>query len=71
MSSHHASGYCARTHFLGAHEQQVLYRMRYSRHVLRIAEAPYIDIQGGTRFIRSSVVYEENLKLIGQRDNPV
>ena len=58
-------------YLFSAHEQQVLYRMCYSRQFLDIAEAADIDVHGGRSLVGVGIVNEKSLELVGQLDDSV
>jgi hypothetical protein len=58
-------------YLFSAHEQQVLYRMCYSRQFLDIAEAADIDVHGGRSLVRVGIVNEKSLELVGEFDDSV
>jgi hypothetical protein len=58
-------------YLLRAHEQQMLYRMRYARQILHVAEAANIDIHGRRGLVGIGIVDKQDFKLIGQFDDSV
>ena len=54
------------TYLLCTHEQQMLYRMRHARQIVRIAEATDIDVHGGRSLVGIRVMDEKCFELIAE-----
>jgi hypothetical protein len=58
-------------YLLCTHEQQMLYRMRYSRQIFHIAEAADVDVHSRRGLVGVGIVDKQDFKLVGQLDDSV